>query len=84
MLTVPSFVNTPAKEKHWDKCKEIVKKEYPSLSGDEFWAMVNAIFHRKYKKKKSARLITVADLSSGLIPMKRLIIDLSPLYEKNH
>jgi hypothetical protein len=33
-------------ERLWGEAKAQARKQYPSASGDDFWAIVNRIYHR--------------------------------------
>jgi hypothetical protein len=74
---MPSFIHTPGEENHWQKVKKMVKEEYPEATGDDFWALVNSIYHKKYKKStnkaSNSRLISVARKEVQKTPKKRLI-----------
>ena len=52
---MPAFIDTPEKEKDWQRAKKIVKEEYNlTEKSDQFWKLTNGIY-QKMNKKASAR-----------------------------
>jgi len=46
---------------NWDKAVEIVKKEYPSVSEERFYKLVNGIAHNIEEGKKSMDMLDGED-----------------------
>lgn len=52
---MPTFIDTPKKEKNWNKSKKIVENQTGKSENDKDfpWALVNYIYHNINRSKKA-------------------------------
>lgn len=53
-MIAPAFVNTPKKERQWQRAKDIVEKEHPTWNTEEdkYWKETNSIYQNINKHDK--------------------------------